>query len=99
MNKPQRQRRSGRHIPLERCLRLLLRLSELRFGMTIDEMSEELGVSRRETYRYLDAIKRVGIRLQSNRVISPNAGHTINRHRLVKRDIPLLDSIDIPLRK
>ncbi len=67
--------------------------------MTIDEMSEELGVSRRETYRYLDAIKRVGIHLQSNRVINPNTGHTINRHRLVKRDIPLLDSIDIPLRK
>ena len=98
MNKPQRQRKSVCHSPLERCLRLLLRLSQLRFGMTINEMSKELGVGRRETYRYLIALKRAGIRLESKKVTSQSTGYTINRHRLVQRDLPLLHSIDIPVR-
>ena len=48
-------------------LSLLQRLVNLRYGMTIAEMQAELGMTRRTTYRYLDAFKAAGIELETYR--------------------------------
>ena len=45
-------------------LKLLQRLLDLRYGMTVKEMADELGTTKRTAYRYLDAFKQVGIELE-----------------------------------
>ena len=65
--------------------------------MTVTEMVEELGVGKREVYRYLEALKRAGIRLEFEKVTNPSTGYSVKRHRLAQRDLPLLSRINIPV--
>ena len=48
---------------LFRVLKVFVALSSTRFGMTIRELQEEVGCSRRTLYRYLNTIEDCGIHL------------------------------------
>lgn len=62
-------RKSARHSPLIRALDLVLELSRLRFGMTLAEMVELLKTSRRNIYRYLDALQRAGVKFRKEKLV------------------------------
>ena len=47
--------------PLMNSIRLLRRLTDLRFGLTIAEISKELNVGRRQARRYVLALQESGI--------------------------------------
>ena len=47
--------------PLMNSIRLLRRLTDLRFGLTIGEISKELSVGRRQARRYVLALQESGI--------------------------------------
>ncbi len=65
MNRPiQKGKRSLRNGTLNKAIRLLRRLVDLRFGMTITEIAEFLEVNRRSVYRYLDAFKACGLAVE-----------------------------------
>lgn len=61
------QRKSRRHGPLVRALDLLSELASRRFGMDMGEIQDHLGVSRREAYRYLDALADAGVKIDKRK--------------------------------
>ena len=57
--------RKPRHQPLRltlvRALRLYFALTRSYCGLTLAELEDEAGCSRRQLYRYLDALERAGV--------------------------------------
>jgi predicted DNA-binding transcriptional regulator YafY len=49
---------------LERCFRVSVILLSYRHGVTVQQLSRELGVSTRQAYRYLVAAEHAGIPLE-----------------------------------
>lgn len=54
----------------------VIRILEARYGVTVDELAEECGVTRRTIYRDLDAIRDAGYPLDSEQEVD---GHTLYR--------------------
>lgn len=52
---------------LKLCIKLLVFLVEHRFGGTLDELAEELDITRRQVYRYKKALEGAGIQLTEHR--------------------------------
>ena len=48
---------------LSRALKVFVALSSTRFGLTFNEILEEVGCSRRTLYRYLNALEDSGIHI------------------------------------
>lgn len=55
-----------RHVCLIRCLKLLQLIGSTRWGVTIADMTAELGISRRNIYRYITALQMAKIRLHAS---------------------------------
>lgn len=51
--------RAGSGLLLARCLRAV-KLLETHAGVTLDDLAEELGCSRRQATRYLNAVEEIG---------------------------------------
>lgn len=62
-----RGRKSKLHECLARSLRLLTYLCEHRFGGTIHDLTEEIGLSQRQLYHYLEAFESAGIPIERNK--------------------------------
>ena len=60
MRKPQ-VRRVKLHKCLERALRLLAYLCDHRFGGTMEDLADEIGITQRQLYLYLEAFEGAGI--------------------------------------
>jgi predicted DNA-binding transcriptional regulator YafY len=63
----------NRHETLTCALRILCYLCDHRFGGTVQELADEVGVSRRGIYRYLAAFRAAGIPIERTfrRGVSP----------------------------
>ncbi len=55
---------------LRSCLEMLVFLVEHRFGATLEELAEELDITRRQVYRYKKALQGAGIELTEHRPIA-----------------------------
>ena len=70
-----RATRPGDHV-VSRCLALVAALAETADGMRSVEIAEQLGVSRPTVDRDLEALRRAGVRIETDRL------GTVSRHRL-----------------
>ena len=70
----------------------VIRILEARYGVTVDELAEECGVTRRTIYRDLDAIRDAGYPLDSEQEVD---GHTLYRFVTgYKKSPPITFSLD-----
>jgi predicted DNA-binding transcriptional regulator YafY len=70
----------------------VIRILEARYGVTVDELAEECGVTRRTIYRDLDAIRDAGYPLDSDQEVD---GHTLYRFMTgYKKSPPITFSLD-----
>jgi len=70
----------------------VIRILEARHGATVDEISEECGVTRRTVYRDLDAIRDAGYPLVSE---TQSDGHTLYRFMTgYRKTMPITFSLD-----
>jgi len=70
----------------------VIRILEARYGVTVDELAEECGVTRRTVYRDLDAIRDAGYPLDSEQEVD---GHTLYRFVTgYKKSPPITFSLD-----
>lgn len=70
----------------------VIRILEARYGVTVDELAEECGVTRRTIYRDLDAIRDAGYPLDSEQEVD---GHTLYRFVTgFKKSPPITFSLD-----
>lgn len=75
-------KKTARHGPLKAALKIMVYLSEHRFGATIHDLMQETGRGRRNIYRYLAALNEAGIEIQN---CSPRGAGIIARFRIVDR--------------
>lgn len=76
-------RKMGRHACLKRCLDMIRVMVDNRFGVTLPRLQEELEVSRREVYRYIQALREAGLHLEN--VSGGRGGRNKAVYKLINR--------------
>lgn len=60
-----KNRKSKRHAPLARLLKILKYLVDHRFGGSLEELAEEAGITQRQTRRYISIINDCGLKVEN----------------------------------